>query len=207
MTRRSPVGSPVSVDRDPWLPFQPSELRARLAHIARPWCVVGGWALDLWHGHVTRDHADIEFAILREDEPAFRDALHGLEFYRAHDGVLAPIVEEGPLPDGTRQIWCRDPAERCWRVDMMLEPGTPEIWVYRRAPQIRRPRTEMVATGANLVPYLKPAGVLLFKAKHPTDKDEQDFARAAPKLPPPERTWLKRALDIAHPGHDWAQML
>jgi Aminoglycoside-2''-adenylyltransferase len=32
-----------------------------------PWCIVGGWAIDLWLEEHTRPHEDIEISVLRED--------------------------------------------------------------------------------------------------------------------------------------------
>jgi hypothetical protein len=113
------------------------------------------------------------------------------------------------LPDGQEppedifQIWCQDVAAQRWRVDMMIEPGTPDMWVYKRDPGIKRPRAEMVAVTADGLPYLKPAAILLFKAKHARDKDETDFANALPKLEAADRTWLKAMLERTLPGHDW----
>lgn len=194
-------------EHDPWLPWHPSELALRLSGLSRPWYIAGGWALDLWHGHQTRDHEDLEFAVLRDDVDVFRRTLSGLDFHTAADGVLKhlPLGEE---PSSTiNQIWCRDVEARCWRVDMMIEPGTFETWVYKRDAQIQRPRREMILLTSEGLPYLNPAAVLLFKAKHRRAKDEIDFANALPKLLRSERAWLKSCLAGAHPGHEWISAL
>jgi len=34
-------------DQQAWQPWTPEQLAQRLKHVSRPWCVVGGWALDL----------------------------------------------------------------------------------------------------------------------------------------------------------------
>ena len=49
-------------DDDAWGAWHPADLARRLHGLERPWCVVGGWALDLWHGRQTRDHEDLELA-------------------------------------------------------------------------------------------------------------------------------------------------
>ena len=194
-------------DHDAWNAWCPTELASRLDGISKPWCIVGGWALDLWHGRQTRDHEDLEFTILRGDFSVFRQALHGMRLYTAGSGVVEylPAGEEPPLE--ISQVWCQDVTARCWRVDMMIEPGTPEIWAYKRDPCIVRPRAEMVGKTADGLPYLNPAAVLLFKAKHRRAKDETDFMNALPKLVGRERAWLKSCLETAHPGHDWTRML
>ncbi|MES5046841.1 amino acid transporter [Rhizobium nepotum] len=198
---------PIVPDEDAWEPRSPAELSRRLDGVARPWCVVGGWALDLWHGGKTREHDDLEFTVLREDLGIFRRELNGMEFYTVNDGVLDLLSADREPATEIFQIWCFDRAAGRWRVDMMIEPGTNDSWVYKRDPQVTRPRAEMVALTAGGIPYLNPAAVLLFKAKHRRLKDEEDFANAAPKLPAPERRWLRDCLDRLHPGHEWAKVL
>lgn len=194
-------------DDDAWSAWHPDELGRRLRGVRRPWCIVGGWALDLWHGQETRAHEDLEFTVLREDLATFRAALEGMEFFTAGDGIVAPLTNDREPPADIFQIWALDRATRRWRVDMMIEPGTPTEWVYKRDARIRRPRAEMVAVTADGLPYLKPAAVLLFKAKHRRDKDEADFARALPGLTADERDWLRDSLAPLHPGHDWIATL
>ncbi|BCP53072.1 hypothetical protein K32_16890 [Kaistia sp. 32K] len=194
-------------DDDAWTAWHPAELGQRLRGIGRPWHVVGGWALDLWHGRETREHEDLEFAVLRDDLDAFRHALAGMQFFTAGSGIVAPLPDGADPAPEIFQIWCLDPLERRWRVDMMIEPGTPDEWVYRRDPRLVRRRAEMIATTADGLPYLKPAAVLLFKAKHVRGKDELDFAKALPKLETAERAWLKASLQTLHPGHPWIDAL
>lgn len=194
-------------DHDAWNAWLPDELGERLRAVEKPWCIVGGWALDLWHGRPTRSHDDLEFTVLREDVPAFRAALAGLEFFTAHDGVVEPLPDGEAPPPHVFQIWALDVQEQRWRVDMMIEPGTPQDWIYRRDPTITRPRAKMVETTPDGLPYLKPAAILLFKAKHMRAKDEIDFATALPRLPAAERGWLEECLARTHPGHPWIAAL
>jgi hypothetical protein len=79
--------------------------------------------------------------------------------------------------------------------------------VCRRDETIRRPRTEMTGISANGVPYLKPEGVLLYKAKALRPKDEADFDACAPIMGDAARRWLKQALQRVHPGHRWLAAL
>jgi hypothetical protein len=179
----------------------------RLRGISAPWCVVGGWALDLWHGYQTREHEDLEFTILRHDYSAFTQRLSGLRFHTVGGGVVEYLPENDEPPTDIFQIWCEDIEERLWRADMMIEPGTADTWVYKRDTTIFRPRAEMIARTADGIPYLKPAAILLFKAKHQRPKDEVDFDNALEKLAGPDRVWLKACLDAVHPGHGWAKRL
>lgn len=198
---------PLVPDQNAWSPWSPAELSQRLDGVSRPWCVVGGWALDLWQGSKTREHDDLEFTVLREDLGIFRRKLGDMEFYTVNDGTIEPLpADQHPAPE-IFQIWCFDRPAGCWRTDMMIEPGTNDTWVYKRNPEITRPRIEIVSLTADGIPYLNPSAVLLFKAKHRRPKDEDDFARARPKLPLSERLWLRDCLERLHPGHDWVGAL
>ncbi len=196
-----------SLAHDAWSAWHPRELARRLHGVARPWCVVGGWALDLWHGAETRPHDDLEFTILRPDFPAFRTVFADLRLHAAGDGKVTLLAPQETPPADIAQVWCEDVAARCWRVDMMLEDGTPDLWVYKRDPAIRRPRGEMVRMSAEGIPYLAPEAILLFKAKYRRDKDEADFTRALPKLGAAQRNWLKACIARAHPSHAWLHQL
>jgi hypothetical protein len=89
-------------DQDAWDAWHPEELARRLAGIDRPWCVVGGWALDLWHGRVTREHHDLEFTVLREDFGCFRQYL--LRDIHEANG-LPPILPLGRRwPEGSDEV-------------------------------------------------------------------------------------------------------
>jgi hypothetical protein len=57
------------------------------------------------------------------------------------------------------------------------------------------------------IPYLRPAAVLLFKAKYLRPKDIFDFDKALPKLTPRDRAWLCDALQRHHPNHEWIARL
>ncbi|MBF6034933.1 amino acid transporter [Pseudomonas sp. P155] len=194
---------PLVPDQEQWQPWTPDELARRLSAVNRPWCVVGGWALDLWHGRQTRTHSDLEFTVLRADFACFRQALSDLDFYAVKDGTFQ-LLSAICLPAADIfQVWGYDRAAQAWRVDVMIEPGTPDTWVYKRDPSIVCSRADMVMRSTAGIPYLRPAAVLLFKAKHTRAKDRSDFAMALPRMSVQERVWLVRHLTLLHPEHDW----
>lgn len=192
-------------DQDHWQPLSPAQVFAHLARVELPWAVVGGWALDLWQGQQSRDHEDIEIAVLRPDLGAFFEALGNYDVFCVRSGDIWPL--NGHPPADVTQFWCRNPDHGAFVLDIMVERGTPRIWVYKRDKRIRRTRAEAMAHDAQGIPYLNPACVLLFKAKALREKDRADFMRVAPLLNVDDRAWLKHALQVTHPGHPWLHLL
>ena len=86
---------------------------------------------------------------------------------------------------------------------LMQEPGDAARWVFRRDERLAAPRDSLARRTASGIPYLAPEAVLLFKAKGGRDKDEADFAAAAPDLGAEARAWLIDALARTAPGHPW----
>ena len=197
----------IPLPDDAWNPWLPTQLAERLKGTSAIWYVAGGWALDLWHGAQSRDHEDLEFVVLPESISEFRDILGDLDFFTAHAGHVAYLPIGTAPPADVAQLWGMDAAAACWRVDMMIERGTPQSWVYKRDPAIRAPRGDMVRLSSTGIPYLAPSAVLLFKARNQRDKDEVDFYRALPNLAPKDRDMLRDWLDLAHPGHSWREVL
>ena len=183
-----------------WAAWSPQEAALRLASVTAPWCVVGGWALDLWLGEQSRAHGDLEIAIQREDLPQVRAAL-GLPLHAVGDGAVRLLADDQPTPPHRHQNWVRE--GEAWRMDIMLEPGDPETWVYRREPGLTAPRAWMVGASDHGVPYLKPQGVLLYKSKTPRAKDEADLANALPRLDNEARVWLADAIARFEPASPW----
>ncbi len=185
----------------------PEEAAQRLAGVAAPWCVAGGWALDLWRGRQTRPHDDLEIAIVRSQLDVFRTHLGGFGFYAAGSGHVSALRADEQPPPEKHQVWLLDEPARVWCMDVFLEPGDAESWVCRRDAAIRCPRSRMIGTSAGGIPYLKPEGVLLYKAKSLRLKDQADFAATVPLMDAAARRWLGDALARAHPGHPWLAAL
>jgi hypothetical protein len=68
-------------------PFaSPRIIAALFATFDRPWCIAGGWAIDLFLDRVTRPHADVDVAVFREDQGPLRRHLTGWEFLKVAPG-------------------------------------------------------------------------------------------------------------------------
>jgi hypothetical protein len=72
---------------------------------------------------------------------------------------------------------------------------------------MREKLVEAIEFRADAVPYLAPEIVLLFKAKSPQGKAKVDLATTLPTLSPEQIGWLRQALGIVHPNHNWMALL
>ena len=188
-----------------WEAWTTEEAAGRLAGVAAPWCVVGGWSLDVWLGRESRRHEDLEIAIPRSFLGAMRERLAGFDLYAVGDGAVLALPPGGETPPDKHQTWVAEgPA---WRMDVMLEPGDAQTWVFRRDETVTAPRREMVGVSPAGVPYLKPQGALLYKAAKPRPKDEADFTLFAPLLDAAARAWLREVVARLYPGHPWLARL
>jgi aminoglycoside-2''-adenylyltransferase len=190
-------------DLTAWDAWRPDEITRRLASVEAPWCVVGGWALDLHLGGQRRPHDDLEIATPRDRFDEIAAALAGYELFVVGAGRAWPLAHAAEQLAAHHQTWVRDPATGRWRLDVFREPSTGDAWVCRRDPRIRLPYDRYIARTGDGIPYAAPEVVLLFKAKAARPKDETDFAAVAPSLNDERRRWLREALTLIHPGHRW----
>lgn len=182
--------------------WTPDEVAERLAGVATPWYVAAGWALDLFRGHQTREHGDIEVGIPAAGFPEIRDRFRGYAFDAAGSGRIWADATPDVLA-AVHQTWLRDPATGDYLVDVFREPHDGDTWICRRDPTIRRPYGEIVRHTSGGIPYLAPEFVLLFKAKATRPKDQADFEGTVPHLTAAERATLAALLTQVHPGHRW----
>lgn len=55
--------------------YSPEQVAELFSDLPEKWWIAGGWAIDLFLGEQTREHEDVDVAILRKDEVAFRTYL------------------------------------------------------------------------------------------------------------------------------------
>jgi uncharacterized protein (DUF952 family) len=179
------------------------------------WWVAGGWALDLFLGHKSRPHADVELSVLAADQQALFGHLQGWDLRLAAPGSSLPAWDGSWIQPPLHQVWARrgpgsgcpaDPDEFAADPTMLgflLEQSTTGRWVFRRHPAVTRPLARVGTITAEGVAVVRPEIVLLFKAKGPRFKDQRDFDRVLPYLDGAARAWLSAALEQVHPGHAW----
>jgi hypothetical protein len=186
--------------------WSPTEVAERLAGTATPWYVAAGWALDLFRGAQTREHADIEIGIPAATFPDIRGRFPGYIF----DAVGDRRIWEDATPEdlvSTHQTWLRDPATGRYLLDVFREPHDGDHWICRRDETIRLPYSDIIRYTVDSIPYLAPEFVLLFKAKHVRSKDQADFDGSLPHMNRRQRETLAGLLAGVHPGHPWLAAL
>jgi Aminoglycoside-2''-adenylyltransferase len=199
-------GPPLEAWSMAWTPERAAQA---LERVSAPWAVAGGWALDLWLGRQTREHEDLEIAVPNDFFAEIQARLEnlGLKLIANFNGQMTALAP-GEAPGRGFQTWVMDPAVDGWVMDVFREPGDAETWIYRRTGELSAPRAWATGRSAAGIPFVAPQIVLLFKAKAATrDKDEADFALAAPRLSPEARDWLVAGLKVVQPGHPWIDRL
>jgi hypothetical protein len=177
-------------------------VQALFAPAGFPWWLSGGYALELFVGHPMRPHADMDASIFREDAPQLRSVLAGWDLHVAHDGALVAWNAETPEPPGA-SLWCREAPTGPWRLQVLLDDGTPSEWVCPRHRDIRLPIWAATARSPRGVAYLRPELQLLLKAKDSRPKDDADFAAVFPLLRHEQAFWLTGAITRSYPDHRW----
>lgn len=156
-----------------------------LSTLTVPYWIIGGWAIDLAAGRVTRDHADVDIMVLERDKHALWNDLPQAEVQIApgrqpsgrEPRRLALHGKNLPLPT---EVWLAQADGACW--------------VHRRgAVTVRRPLAD-ITRHRDGIPFLAPEVVLLFKARSTADKNQHDVQTALPLLSAGQRSWLHDAL-------------
>jgi len=96
-----------------FLPLTPEDVRRLMADFPHAWWIAGGWAIDLFLGHQTREHADMDVAILRGAEPALRTHFSNWDIEVAHDGALEDW-DGAVLQPPRDQFFARPTSDRPW---------------------------------------------------------------------------------------------
>jgi hypothetical protein len=198
---------------------------ARLADLMstfRPtWCLCGGWAVDAWLGRQTRDHEDVDIAVVVQDQRALFEHLAGWQLV-AHDpqvdgdtsepwdgrplglpGHIHGRIDTGEgLPDRV------DAASRQgFSLDIQLNDRSGDDWILSHDPRIAVPLRRCVRPSGWGLPTLVAEVVLFYKAGQPRSQDEADFLALLPHRTEDQRRWLWEAIGRAHPGHPWLARL
>lgn len=187
-----------------WAPLTPEEVSDLFSAAGFRWWIAGGWAIDLFVGHQTREHGDIDVEILRRDQASARALLSGWDLWAASPpGELRPWGPGEPLPAAAHDVWCREAEGGPWRLQLMIGESRDGMWAFRRDTSLTRPFGEVVLSTDDGIPFLSPEIQLLYKAKDPAPKDDADFLIVLPLLDDDRREWLLTQLRRRYSCHRW----
>ena len=199
---------------------QPPGPLQRLGHIMagfRPkWALCGGWAVDAWLGHQTREHADVDIIVFHDDQGALFEHLSGWQLI-AHDAMV---------PDDTTEPWdgrelvlpahihARDPEG--FDLEVLLNERSGTEWALSREPRVALELRRCARKSVWGLPTVAPQVLLFYKAtayfgieqyEGRRLQDEPDFAALIPQLGASGAAWLREAIGTVQPGHPWLQHL
>lgn len=200
----------------------PKPLALAAEHMAgypHEWFVCGGWAVDLLLGRQTRDHDDVDIVVFEDDQRALHSHLDGWQQLGHDDAVAEACLDQW---DGR---WLTPPAHvhantetmAGTELDIQICPRTGDEWVLitgqtEKPTHLPMAECRGVARWSGL-PVASAPVVLYFKAlmpvwrlkprQAPRPKDEADLDSLLPTLDRTQRHWLRQAISVIEPNHQW----
>ena len=192
-----------------WNPLSVAEVSKLLSGLRAEWWIAGGYAIEMFAGRPIRSHGDIDILIKREDQHLIQAHLSTWQLYSARYPGLRLWDKGETLTGRYHDIWCRREGELSWRLQIMLLDTEEDAWFFRNDTSIHGNIRDMSKVTSSGVRYLSPEIQLLYKTRANTlEKDQIDFAVAAPMLDASEREWLLINLRKRFPeGHKWINKL
>lgn len=170
------------------------------------WGFAGGWAIDIFLARSSRPHADIDVAVLRDDQRDLRGHLTAARTEKVVAGRLIEWPPDEELHQPIHEVHATWPDG--YHLEFLLNEQDRETreWVFRRDARIRRPLPHVFCVNGG-IRHLAPEIVLLYKSKAPGEKDDADFDAAIAHMGNEQQMWLREALEVSAPGHRWSGLL
>jgi aminoglycoside-2''-adenylyltransferase len=182
----------------------------RVADVMRthrgPWGFAGGWAIDLFVGAATRPHADIDVALLRDDQEELRRTLADARIDKVVRGARLPWLADERLESPVHELHATWPDGAHLELVLNDRDVKTDEWVYRRDARVRLPLSRTFHSAGD-IPYLAPEIVLLFKSRTPAPKDDVDLQVALPHLDDAQAMWLRNAIVTTGGESRWLELL
>ncbi|MGO4489911.1 hypothetical protein [Microbacterium sp. 2RAF4] len=197
--------TPMPGSATPWQPIDVSGAMALLDGSAVRWWVSGGVALDRWLGREIRTRPNIDVSVIAPDLPAFVDGLpDGFTAWAPAEteGYVVPF-DEAPVDSDRQPVLLRDESRRAWVLQVNVEDGTGDVWVYKRDPRLTLP-WERAVIDVDGAPVGAPAVQLVWKALRPRPEDDLDKDAVVAALDDEARGWYERAILSIHPHSTWS---
>jgi hypothetical protein len=201
------------------LPEPVARIAALMSTFDAPWALCGGWAVDLWLDHETRQHGDLDVTVFQHDQRAIFQHLAGWTLV-AHD----PDVDQD-----TREPWdgrtLAMPAHVHARHDdgfdleLIFNRRLAGDWLLNAEPAMTFPVERAIRPFGGGLPLAAPEVLLFYKSRicrgcpgcsapsRLRRRDEADFRALAPTLPLAGRHWLQEAIALVEPDHPWLPLL
>ena len=182
-------------------------VQALMRRFPAPWCVGGGWALDLFVGRALRRHADVDLVLFRRDQAHLREHFLTWTFQKVVDKQLVDWPAGECLLPPVHEIHARSADDPPQALEFLLNEHDEEHWRFRRDLRVVRSLDRLILRAETGLPILCPEVVLLYKAKAPRAADDADFEAVRESLGAERQSWLRGALDVCHAGHSWIARL
>jgi hypothetical protein len=198
-------------------PAPVDEAARLLAGFDRTWLLCGGWGVDAWLGRQSRDHLDVDIAMLEHDQSAIHGFFGEGWLLNGHD----PFDDDSTTPwDGHRlvvpaHIHARGadldglgPAGAEHNLDIQLERVDGGKWVFRDDPRLGLPLARAILTPPWGVPTLAPEAIVFYKSgPERRPHDEADCQLLLPILSRAQRDWLRGAIAATDAAHPWLSVI
>lgn len=188
------------------MPFEQCKyIKTVMSDFNKDWFFAGGWAIDIFLGKETRDHPDIEIGIFREDQIELKQVLDNWEFKKVVKGEFIswnneflelPVHEIHAINNMNKQ-----------ELEILLNEFDADNWRFRRDLRISYPLQSAIKYSKVGLPYLAPEIVLLYKVRNTREKDHKDFLSVKDNLNFKQQNWLRQAMKIHEPKHEWIHLL
>lgn len=201
--RATPASVPIDMtsELEPWTSLTPEEAAIFLSDAPFRWWVTGGRALELYVGKSWRPHVDLDIGFPRNEAPAVRAFLQGLDVFVFSAGALRPWHSETlDRSRGENNVWCRRSVESPWLLDLTAAEGDETAWIDRLNAHIQVRWSDAIVHSPEGIPYLAPELALFEKSREMRLKDHQDAARVLPRL---DSRRHQRLAEWLPPGHSW----
>ncbi len=183
----------------------PLRVATAMNAFARPWCVVGGWAIDLWLGRLTRGHGAARVAVLRDHQGELRDYLCAgkapgkLAFNLGGRWALLRDRQMLMRPVDLLRFERRDGIT----FDIELHESDGIDWIDRRDTRVRESLARWIVRAGYNVPVLAPHLVLIDRVRAGRPKDLLDLRVALGQLKPEQLRHVLETMTIVAPEHPW----
>jgi len=188
----------------------PLKIKEIMSGFSKPWCIAGGWAIDLAIGSKTREHKDIEIAVFRRDQLSLQNFLHGWEFRKCipgSEGLMQDWLDAEYLELPVHEIHAFNLNSELKEIEILFNECDELAWFYRRDHHVTFEICKLIIKTDDGIPYLHPAVNLLYKSKNTNENDERDFEHVVNNLTIGDRNWLRESISKDLPNHKWLNKL